>query len=278
MPRISGYVRNPKFTRISAAGISAVGAAALALTVIPGSADAGDHTQSPAKKVSASAAPSNGDAPKAELTTAKQGTLDPDVQRAHHAVAAQKVAVAKQKAVAEKKAAAVEQKALAAERAAAVKEQAAKKVAAAKQAELERKAEQKRKAEQQRKAAQERKAAKARADRAKAAKAYPNNLDGWIREARDVMKKHNIPGSYDGIKRNIIRESGGNPNAVNNWDINAQNGTPSKGLLQTIQPTFDAYHVEGTPNNITDPVANIVAACNYAADRYGSMDNVDSAY
>ncbi|MFE0874588.1 lytic transglycosylase, partial [Streptomyces smyrnaeus] len=27
-----------------------------------------------------------------------------------------------------------------------------------------------------------------------------------------------------------------------------------------------------------DPVANIVAACNYAADRYGSMDNVDSAY
>ncbi|MER7410808.1 phage tail tape measure protein, partial [Streptomyces sp. NPDC006990] len=29
---------------------------------------------------------------------------------------------------------------------------------------------------------------------------------------------------------------------------------------------------------LTDPVANIVAACNYAADRYGSMDNVDSAY
>ncbi|MGK4908564.1 transglycosylase SLT domain-containing protein, partial [Streptomyces albus] len=25
-------------------------------------------------------------------------------------------------------------------------------------------------------------------------------------------------------------------------------------------------------------VANIVAACNYAADRYGTMDNVDSAY
>ncbi|MGW2532820.1 transglycosylase SLT domain-containing protein, partial [Streptomyces sp. NPDC001595] len=26
------------------------------------------------------------------------------------------------------------------------------------------------------------------------------------------------------------------------------------------------------------PVANITAACNYAADRYGSMDNVNSAY
>lgn len=107
---------------------------------------------------------------------------------------------------------------------------------------------------------------------------YGNNLDGWIREALDVMRAKNIPGTYHGIRRNIMRESGGNPNAVNNWDINAQNGTPSKGLLQTIQPTFDAYHVQGTPHNITDPVANIVAACNYAADRYGSMDNVNSAY
>ncbi|MFE0764447.1 transglycosylase SLT domain-containing protein, partial [Streptomyces smyrnaeus] len=75
-----------------------------------------------------------------------------------------------------------------------------------------------------------------------------------------------------------IRESAGDPNAVNDWDINAKKGTPSKGLLQVIQPTFDRYHVEGTPDELTDPVANIVAACNYAADRYGSMDNVDSAY
>jgi LysM repeat protein len=108
--------------------------------------------------------------------------------------------------------------------------------------------------------------------------AYGDNLDGWIREALDIMKAHNIPGSYDGIKRNIMRESGGDPNAQNNWDINAQNGTPSIGLLQVIQPTFDAYHVEGTANDLHDPVANIVAACNYAADKYGSMDNVDSAY
>ncbi|MEU3328463.1 transglycosylase SLT domain-containing protein [Streptomyces albus] len=107
---------------------------------------------------------------------------------------------------------------------------------------------------------------------------YPDNLDGWIREAMSIMKKHGIPGSYDGIKRNIIRESGGDPNAVNDWDINAQKGIPSKGLLQVIQPTFDQYHVKGTADKLTDPVANIVAACNYAADRYGTMDNVDSAY
>ncbi|MGW3333262.1 transglycosylase SLT domain-containing protein [Streptomyces rubiginosohelvolus] len=109
-------------------------------------------------------------------------------------------------------------------------------------------------------------------------KKYTNNLDGWIRESLDIMDKKNIPGSYEGLHRNIMRESSGNPNAVNDWDINAQNGIPSKGLLQVIQPTFDAYHVKGTPKKLTDPVANITAAANYAADRYGSIDNVDSAY
>ncbi|WP_255951106.1 transglycosylase SLT domain-containing protein [Streptomyces odontomachi] len=109
-------------------------------------------------------------------------------------------------------------------------------------------------------------------------KTYGNDLDGWIKTALDVMHAKHIPGSYHGIHKNIIRESGGNPVAQNNWDINAQNGVPSKGLLQVIQPTFDTYHVKGTKNSLTDPVANIVAACNYAADRYGSMDNVNSAY
>ncbi|MEU7152176.1 transglycosylase SLT domain-containing protein [Streptomyces sp. NPDC045470] len=107
---------------------------------------------------------------------------------------------------------------------------------------------------------------------------YANNLDGWIKESLDIMKKKGIPGSYEGLHRNIMRESSGNPNVVNDWDINAKNGIPSKGLLQVIQPTFDRYHVEGTANDLTDPVANITAAANYAAHRYGSMDNVNSAY
>ncbi|MFG2988067.1 transglycosylase SLT domain-containing protein [Streptomyces sp. NPDC048257] len=113
---------------------------------------------------------------------------------------------------------------------------------------------------------------------AKPASAYPNNLDGWIRESLAVMAKHGIPGSYNGIHRNVMRESSGNPLAINNWDINAQNGIPSKGLLQVIDPTFRAYHVPGTSQNSYDPVANITAACNYAAARYGSIDNVNGAY
>ncbi|MEV5380189.1 transglycosylase SLT domain-containing protein [Streptomyces nondiastaticus] len=113
---------------------------------------------------------------------------------------------------------------------------------------------------------------------APAPKVYANNLDGWIKEALDIMKAKGIPGSYNGIYRNIMRESTGNPNAINNWDSNAAKGIPSKGLLQVIDPTFKAYHVEGTSWNIYDPVANITAACNYAAKVYGSMDNVNSAY
>ncbi|MFE6158455.1 transglycosylase SLT domain-containing protein [Streptomyces sp. NPDC056486] len=113
---------------------------------------------------------------------------------------------------------------------------------------------------------------------AAAKKPHADNLDGWIKESLDIMKSKGIPGSYEGLHRNIMRESAGDPNAQNGWDVNAQAGTPSKGLLQVIQPTFDAYHVAGTPQNLTDPVANITAAANYAADKYGSIDNVDSAY
>lgn len=107
---------------------------------------------------------------------------------------------------------------------------------------------------------------------------FANNLDGWIKNALYVMNQHGIPGSYDGIFRNIQRESGGNPQAINLYDSNAAAGIPSKGLLQVIDPTFAAYHVDGTSWDIYDPVANIAAACNYAAHRYGSIDNVFSAY
>ncbi|MFG3041471.1 transglycosylase SLT domain-containing protein [Streptomyces sp. NPDC048330] len=111
-----------------------------------------------------------------------------------------------------------------------------------------------------------------------AATNYADNLDGWIRESLAIMGQHGIPGSYDGILRNVMRESSGNPQAINLWDSNAVAGTPSKGLLQVIEPTFLAYHVPGTSMDLFDPVANITAACNYAADRYGSIDNVNGAY
>ncbi|MHC5226896.1 phage tail tape measure protein [Enterococcus sp. LJL99] len=66
-------------------------------------------------------------------------------------------------------------------------------------------------------------------------------------------------------------ESGGNPNAINDWDINAINGVPSQGLLQVIPPTFRTYARPGYDKSLTDPLSNILASIRYAVARYGSL-------
>lgn len=66
----------------------------------------------------------------------------------------------------------------------------------------------------------------------------------------------------------INSESGGNPAAINLWDSNAKAGIPSKGLLQTIDPTFNAYHFKGY-NDIWNGFHNMLAAMNYAKNKYG---------
>jgi len=66
----------------------------------------------------------------------------------------------------------------------------------------------------------------------------------------------------------IQRESGGNAGAINLEDSNAAAGHPSQGLTQTIPSTFEEYHVKGTSNAITDPVANIASSMNYVMHRY----------
>ncbi|MGW3660127.1 transglycosylase SLT domain-containing protein [Streptomyces sp. NPDC005151] len=246
-----------KTQKLSVAGVSAVAAAALSLSLVPA------HAETPAKPQTepqaASAAPVAfslaASAPQAKTIQAsiieQHSTAEKLVKAADAARAKQAAAKAKAQAAAKAKADAAKAKAQAAAKAEA--------------------------------------AAKAKADVAKRSTevttrsvartpVYANNLDGWISEALAIMKAKGIPGSYDGLHRNIMRESTGNPNAINGWDVNAQNGTPSCGLLQVIQPTFNAYHVPGTSMNIYDPVANITAAANYAADRYGSIDNVNSAY
>jgi hypothetical protein len=93
-------------------------------------------------------------------------------------------------------------------------------------------------------------------------------LDGWIAEALQVMGMSQS--LAPGIKKIILAESGGNPHAVNTWDINAVRGTPSRGLMQTIPSTFRAYvHPQLAARPITDPVANITAGVRYMVDRYG---------
>ena len=72
----------------------------------------------------------------------------------------------------------------------------------------------------------------------------------------------------------IQGESGGNPTVCNLTDINAQEGHPSCGLIQVIQPTFDKYKCSNLSDNLTDPAGNIYAGLNYGIHRYGSIENI----
>ncbi len=243
-----GHSRLTKLTKqhkIALAGVATLGAAALAFSAVPSDVGTTTSDAAPTAKIAYSSEPIKG--VKASVTDQLAGASVKTEAIQAKADAKAKAAKAKADAAAKKKAAA---------------EAAAKK-----------------KAEAARKA---KKAASRSTERVRiqpvAAKTYANNLNGWIDQALAIMRQKGIPGSYNGLYKNIMRESSGNPSAINGWDVNAVNGTPSIGLLQVIQPTFNAYHVSGTSTNIYDPVANITAAANYAADRYGSIDNVNSAY
>lgn len=229
--------------KIAVAGVATLGAAAIAFSAVPGNAE------TTTSEAATSSVP-------VTYTSEQLKGLHADVSEQLAAKSLPgKAAEAKAKAEAEAKAKA----------AAAAKKEAA--AAAAKKAAKARKA----------KEAASRSAQRAKL-KAAATKSYANNLDGWIKQSLDIMKSKGIPGSYNGLYRNIMRESSGNPSAINGWDINAINGTPSIGLLQIIKPTFDAYHVSGTSWSQYNPVANITASANYAFHRYGSIDNVNSAY
>ncbi|BBG04190.1 MULTISPECIES: lytic transglycosylase domain-containing protein [Pseudonocardia] len=75
----------------------------------------------------------------------------------------------------------------------------------------------------------------------------------------------------DRVLMQIGTESGGDPRAINRWDSNAKRGTPSMGLLQTIQPTYNAYADPRRNLGPYDPLSNILASMRYALARYGSL-------
>ncbi len=102
------------------------------------------------------------------------------------------------------------------------------------------------------------------------------NVQDWVQQAMQILEASGIPANElnaNDIETIVQHESGGNPNAVNNWDSNAAAGDPSKGLMQTIGSTFDAYKLPGH-GDIYNPVDNIVAGVRYAISRYGSLANV----
>ncbi|CAF1852211.1 MULTISPECIES: transglycosylase SLT domain-containing protein [Bacillus subtilis group] len=90
----------------------------------------------------------------------------------------------------------------------------------------------------------------------------------WVAQALSIK---GLGSEYAGALETIaMKESGGNPNVVNNWDSNAKAGHPSQGLMQFIPSTFNA-HKEPGHGNIKNPVDQILAAINYLNSRYGGI-------
>jgi TP901 family phage tail tape measure protein len=101
--------------------------------------------------------------------------------------------------------------------------------------------------------------------------AAPAQVKQWLLTAMAIT---GTPATYLGALLKVaMHESGGNPRAINLWDSNAKAGHPSKGLMQTIDSTFNAYKLPGM-DDIWNPVHNAVAAIRYMNARYGSIANV----
>lgn len=111
-------------------------------------------------------------------------------------------------------------------------------------------------------------------EKSQAAMAYsgPAGVEKWrntVLSALDLTGQNS--NLVDTTLRRMNQESGGDWRAINNWDINAANGTPSKGLMQVIDPTFASYRNRSLSSDIYDPLSNIVASMNYTISRYGSL-------
>ena len=97
-------------------------------------------------------------------------------------------------------------------------------------------------------------------------------VEQWRATVLQALGLTGQPASYaDIVLHQMDTESSGNPRAINNYDINAQRGDPSRGLMQTIGSTFNAYRLPNLSADIYDPLSNIVAAIRYVLSRYGSI-------
>jgi cell wall-associated NlpC family hydrolase/SLT domain-containing protein len=97
------------------------------------------------------------------------------------------------------------------------------------------------------------------------------NVKKWIKTALGIL--HQDTKQNESIVNTMIQhESSGNPHAINRTDSNARAGHPSKGIMQTIDSTFNAYSIKGH-KDIWNPVDNIIAGVRYEESRYHTLAN-----
>lgn len=80
------------------------------------------------------------------------------------------------------------------------------------------------------------------------------------------------PENVGKIMDRAMQESGGDPMAQNDWDSNAAAGTPSKGLMQVIEPTWNSNttsEIGQFADNWSDPVKSVGVASRYMKSQYG---------
>lgn len=80
------------------------------------------------------------------------------------------------------------------------------------------------------------------------------------------------PDVIDALYSRAIQESGGDPSVINTWDSNYYAGTPSKGLMQIIEPTWEANtrpDIGSFEPNWSDPVKSVAVSTRYMDSRYG---------
>jgi Transglycosylase SLT domain len=119
------------------------------------------------------------------------------------------------------------------------------------------------------------------ADKARQAEVAPSSSPGVAHWRPISLQALSIAGqdasNLGKLEMQMSTESGGNPTAINRYDINWQHGTPSVGLMQVIGPTYARYrhpNYDSQPHEYgvsEDPLSNILAAIRYTVANYGSL-------
>ncbi|WP_239779639.1 phage tail tape measure protein [Mammaliicoccus sp. R-M65] len=90
-----------------------------------------------------------------------------------------------------------------------------------------------------------------------------------IKQAQNILGgRYKSPAITEHMMKLAKRESNFDPKAVNNWDSNAQRGTPSKGMFQMIEPTFRANAKSGY-NKFGNTLHEAISSLQYIVRTYG---------
>ncbi|WP_239732528.1 phage tail tape measure protein [Mammaliicoccus sp. E-M25] len=90
-----------------------------------------------------------------------------------------------------------------------------------------------------------------------------------IKQAQNILGgRYKSPAITEHMMKLAKRESNFDPKAVNNWDSNAQRGTPSKGMFQMIEPTFRANAKSGY-TKFGNTLHEAISSLQYIVRTYG---------